>query len=73
MTPENVSARRVSVFDLTTSEGRQEYEDLVGDPGVAVQNSQDFGFGGTGQVVRVVDYKEKPVPNGEFTYLPPVC
>jgi hypothetical protein len=64
--------KKVKVFDLTLSGDRDDYEDLTNEATTRVEKETDFAMGGTGAVIRVVDFTEEEPPNGEFEYKKPI-
>lgn len=64
--------KKVQVFDLTLAGDRQDYEDLSNEATTRVEKETDFAMGGTGAVIRVVDFTEEEPPNGEFKYEKPI-
>jgi len=70
--PKQKTVRRVQAYDLTTPEGREDYENLVEDANVKVTKEMEFPMGGTGAVVRVIDYKESTPDSESFPYEKPI-
>jgi len=67
--------RQVLTFDLTDSGDRGLYEDFLAGSDDRVLKEQDFPMGGTGQIMRVVDYEHEDGVNAEneLPYKKPVC
>lgn len=66
--------RRVDVFDLTDTDSRSAYEDLVNRLHTKVQGEQNFPMG-DGSVLRVVDYvaPSEVLARQNPVYARPVC
>lgn len=69
-------SKHVRTFDLTVSTDREDYEDLIAGESeygvVRVLGQTDFPMGGTGAIMRVVDFSAAP-KKPEFSYDAPIC
>ena len=70
-----VPKAHVRTFDLTQATDVDAYEELLAGESefeeVRVINSVDFPMGGSGAIMRVVDFKTVVKPS--FPYQPPIC
>ena len=65
--------RRVVSLDMTQPQDRDDYEKLINMPGIRIVKEDNFAMGGTGAVIRVIDYKEQDLSADiGFNYEKPV-